>query len=111
MTKQLGHKDIEIKRLKKRIKELESMMGGKIDQAYEEKIDRNSWEDFVFDDIIPTVKEVLEKVKNREWTWTRNWDSKYIDIRIDMRDGGAILCNRAGRISLDQLKYQYKSES
>jgi len=110
MSKQLGHKDIKIKQLEKRIKQLESMMGGKIDAEYEAKIDRNSWEKFVFDDIIPTVKETLEKVKKREWSWGKNQDCKYIDIRIDMRDGGAILCSRSRRISLDQLKYQWKPE-
>ena len=106
--KKLSHKDIKIKKLEKRIKLLESMMSGKIDEKYLQKIERNKWEDNVFEDIIPTVKETLNKVKNREWCWTQNWNCKYIDIRIDMRDGGACLFGRDGRISLDQLKYQYK---
>lgn len=110
MTKQLGHKDIEIKRLKKRIRELEGLVGGEVDVEYEAKIARNSWEQSVFDNIIPAIQETLDKVKKREWSWSRNMSCKYVDIRIDMRDGGAIMYSGGGgRISTDQLRYQYKS--
>ena len=106
----MGHKDVEIKKLKKRITELESTMGGKLDAEYEARIDRNSWHDCALEELFPVIKETIEKSRNREWTWARNWDCKYIDVRIDMRDGGAILRSRSGRISPEQLKYQYKSD-
>lgn len=44
------------------------------------------------------------------WTWAKNpkWRSKYISIRIDMRDGGFVLLDRSGeRISLDQISEQF----
>ena len=46
------------------------------------------------------------------WSWARNMDCKYVNIRIDMRDGGFILIDSKGkRISLDALKFQYKGEN
>ncbi len=107
--KTLGHKDIKIKQLEKRIRQLEAQMGAKAEAEYDEKIKRNSWHDSVVDELFPVVKEVLDKVKKREWTWTKNWDCKYINVRVDMRDGGSLITNRNGEwISPDQLKYQYK---
>lgn len=47
-----------------------------------------------------------------DWCWARNWNCKYVNIRIDMRDGGFIFTNDRGeRISLEQLKWQYKPET
>jgi len=41
------------------------------------------------------------------WQWFKNSECKYIELRIDMRDGGFILKNGEGeRISLERLKYQ-----
>lgn len=40
------------------------------------------------------------------WAWARNWNCKYITLRIDMRDGGFILANDKERISLQQLEHQ-----
>ena len=42
------------------------------------------------------------------WSWSKNLGCKYVDIRIDMRDGGFVVLNREGeRICLEQLKWQY----
>lgn len=49
---------------------------------------------------------------NAYWSWVKNISCKYVDIRIDMRDGGFVLKNREGnRISLKQLQWQYGQES
>lgn len=111
MSKQLGHKDIEIKKLKEYIRQLEKSKGIEPSDEYVKKFERNSWEKSVEKDIFPVISEVLDLVRQRKWTWTKNWDCKYVDIRIDMRDGGAILFSRADRISPDQLRYQYKGDN
>lgn len=111
MAKKLGHKDIQIKQLKKRIKRLEGQMGTKAEAEYEDKIQRNSWHNAGVEELFSLVKEVVQKSKNHDWLWICNSECKYVEIRVDMRNGGAVLCNRRGlRISPDQLKYQYKGE-
>lgn len=43
------------------------------------------------------------------WSWSKNpgWRAKYVNIMIDMRDGGFILQDRDGnRISLEQIQAQ-----
>lgn len=48
------------------------------------------------------------------WRWSANpdWRAKYVDIRIDMRDGGFILMDRNGkRISLDQIQAQDRDDA
>ena len=55
----------------------------------------------LFDIILKASKE-----DNYEWSWSRTngFGCKYVDIRIDMRDGGYILKNREGeRISAEDL--------
>lgn len=43
------------------------------------------------------------------WTWWKNSRCKYINLRIDTRDGGFVrIFDRDGHeITLDELKYQY----
>ena len=102
----MGHKDDKIKKLEKRIKELEKARGTDASDDYKSKIDSNSWN--MIEELGKAVMETVKLSRKREWSWIKNWDCKYINLRIDMRDGGAILVNRAGkRISPDQLKYQY----
>lgn len=56
--------------------------------------------------------QIIEFIKNtinfeNEWIWTKNPSCKYIDIRIDMRDGNFILKDRNGnRITFDEFKKQ-----
>lgn len=60
------------------------------------------------------LKELFDSIlarstKKVKWSWTksRGWKCKYIDIRIDMRDGGYILRNDAGkRIDISELEFQ-----
>jgi hypothetical protein len=76
-----------------------------------DKIETNTWEEpselkGLFDFVLIASEEGL--ICNRAWSWTKNSECKYIDIRIDMRDGGFILRNRDGkRIELKDLKFQY----
>jgi hypothetical protein len=42
-----------------------------------------------------------------KWKWINNSDCKYVDLRIDMRDGGCIIMNRDHkRITPNQLSKQ-----
>lgn len=53
------------------------------------------------------IFEVLSKARKGEWTWTNNPDCKYIDLRIDMRDGCAVISDRDGKqITLPKLAQQ-----
>lgn len=43
-----------------------------------------------------------------EWHWWANPTCKYVDLRVDMRDGACVMRNRHGqRITPQQLAYQY----
>ncbi len=76
------------------------------------KIETNTWEEpkdlkELFDFVLEASK-AKSPIKDRVWSWTKNSECKYIDIRIDMRDGGFILRNRNDkRIELKDLKFQY----
>jgi len=55
---------------------------------------------------------VYNKMKEDDWQWYKNTDCKYVDLRIDMRDGGCIIRNGSGkRISPGQLAWQYSAET
>ena len=72
--------------------------------TFEQKLETNTWDNNL-DEVVATVKELSGPDSN--WTWTRNWDCKYIDIHIDMRDGWfTLIDNKGKRISLEQLKRQ-----
>lgn len=69
--------------------------------SLEEKIKTNTW------DHIKDVLPVIEDMRRKKWSWAMNSRCKYIELRIDTRDGGCIIMDRDGeRISLDQLKRQ-----
>ncbi len=73
------------------------------------------------DEIINTIKQISHKEQYEEdgntlksgvtaWSWARNWNCKYINLRFDMRDGGFVMTNDKGqRICLEQLMWQYKT--
>ncbi len=65
------------------------------------KIDSNTWDHF--GDILPTLKTI----SHGDWYWGANSRCKYIEIRIDTRDGGCILYDRNRvRISPEQFAFQ-----
>ena len=75
-----------------------------------EKIEHNFWErPNTLQEIVDFIKESTNE--ESEWIWARNSECKYIDLRIDMRDGGFILSAKNKRISLDRLKWQYSKET
>lgn len=80
------------------------------DPEFRAKVERNSWHDRTeLDEFINTIK--TQSVEDSyDWSWAYNHACKYVDIRVDMRDGGFIVMDREGRrIDLATLKWQYKS--
>lgn len=60
------------------------------------------------DDVVAIVNDSI----NDKWHWYENFDCKYIELRIDMRDGHCVIANRYGKsITLDDLKYQIGTKS
>lgn len=78
-------------------------------EEFNEAVKNNSWHSGAT--LLTTVGEVCKLIESKEWSWVRNMDSKYVDIRIDMRDGGFVITNRDGkRINLEQIKWQFDYE-
>lgn len=89
---------------------------------YQAMIEANKWHDMPeLDEFIRVIKQLSSpKVYdergnfisgNHSWSWSQNYQCKYITLRFDMRDGGFNLCaDKIGRISLDQLKWQYSDK-
>ena len=89
----------------------------KIDKKYKhsrnpkllkERDELNLWDKF------GDVLKIVDKMKKGEWKWFNNMKCKYINVRIDMRDGGCIIEDRDGRRILpEDLEYQhqYKPET
>lgn len=68
-----------------------------------EKIETNTWDNI--DDFI----KVLELMRDNKWNWAQNSRCKYVNLRVDMRDGGCIIKDKNGvRIAPKTLEYQYK---
>jgi hypothetical protein len=62
--------------------------------------------------VVPIGTPDPDAGKLKRWSWAYNSDCKYVDLRIDMRDGGFVMTNRKGeRINLEQLLWQWRSES
>jgi len=78
----------------------------------EEKNKQNIW------DSIDAFIEVLDKMRDGDWVWYLNSRCKYVDLRVDMRDGGCLMMIDDGnfkgnkiRIDPTELAFQYgKSE-
>lgn len=63
-------------------------------------------------DKIEHFLSILKKMKNKEWSWHRNMDCKYVTIRVDMRTGHCIISDKEGnRISPAQLAWQYSQDT
>lgn len=102
-----GRKDIEIDKLKKRITELEKLRSVEPSERDLKRFHQNSW-----DKLKDVGEAVVEAINDKEWTWIKNWNCKYVSMRVDMRSGHCVLVNKEGkRISIDQLKYQYNGEN
>jgi hypothetical protein len=73
-----------------------------------EKIETNTWEENL-DEVFDFILDIL-KIRTKEggrWIWWKNSRCKYINLKIDMRDGGFLLLDRNGeRISFEELKKQ-----
>lgn len=55
------------------------------------------------DDVLP----VIELMRSGKWAWVENMRCKYIELRIDTRDGGCIIRDREKvRITPEQLANQ-----
>lgn len=58
-------------------------------------------------DHINDALPVLVAAANGKWSWVENTECKYVELRIDMRDGGCIIKNRRDeRITPEQLGKQ-----
>lgn len=90
------------------------------DKEHDALVEKNEWLANL-DEVIGFIKLAsAEKVYspkgaeipgNNYWHWFKNTQCKYVNLRIDMRDGGFVLLNRDGqRISLKQLQWQYGDE-
>lgn len=67
----------------------------------QKKIQSNTWDHFGA--ILPTLKAI----SRGDWYWGANSRCKYIEIRLDTRDGGCILYDRERvRISPEQFAHQ-----
>jgi hypothetical protein len=81
----------------------------KVREHVEAKSAKNIWDkqdgtlQEKFDFILSAVKDRTEG-----WLWVRNSRCKYVELRIDMRDGGHLLFDRDGaRIHFEELKFQH----
>lgn len=71
-------------------------------KTVEEKTKFNVWDNFARD-VLPVFQDSLAG----RWKWGRNPKCKYIEVRIDMRDGGCIICDKDGnRINPEDLAHQ-----
>lgn len=71
------------------------------DLTVKQKQAANVWDHI--DDVLP----VIEAARAGKWTPYENMACKYIELRIDMRDGGCIIKNAHGeRINPDELRKQ-----
>ena len=67
------------------------------------KIKENIW------DHINDFLEVYKKSKQGNWIWWKNNKCKYVELRIDMRNGDCIIRDRDGRrINPKDLEYQFE---
>jgi hypothetical protein len=72
-----------------------------VEMNLNDKIANNVWDHVA--DVMPTLKAASKG----EWTWFNNWPCKYIELRIDMRDGGCLIRDREGnRIDPETLRHQ-----
>lgn len=59
-------------------------------QTLAQKVASNTWDNL--DDVI----RIVRRMRAGTWAWMYNPDCKYLDLRVDMRDGGCLIRNRHG---------------
>ncbi len=64
----------------------------------------NQWDHF--GDILPTLKAI----SRGDWYWGANSRCKYIEIRLDTRDGGCLLFDRE-RVRISPAQFSHQSHS
>ena len=68
----------------------------------QEKVETNTW------DSIDDFMGVMNEARAGNWHWFKNTKCKYVELRVDMRDGGCIIKDREGkRIDPKDLAFQY----
>lgn len=70
----------------------------------EVSIEKNEWhprEDI--DEVIECIKKCSVD-GDFAWSWSRDFDLKYVSITFDMRDGAFTISGRRGRIDFERLK-------
>lgn len=86
----------------------------------EEKSASNIWDNIeLLERIVEIAKAAKQRYEylepeeggDRDWCWARNTQCKYLNIRVDMRDGGCIVSDSSGRIGIDALNWQYSKET
>jgi hypothetical protein len=74
---------------------------GAADLTLKQKQAANVW------DHIDDALAVIELARAGKWHWCENSRCKYIDLRIDMRDGGCVIKDQDGnRIDPSELRKQ-----
>ena len=54
-----------------------------------------------------SLSEVIDVLNDPEWEWWRNSNCKYLNIRLDMRDGKCLISDRNGKpLTVDKLREQ-----
>lgn len=57
---------------------------------------------------IDEVTKIIELARQDNWLWFRNSRCKYLNLRVDMRDGSCLIKDRDGNpISIDELRHQF----
>lgn len=73
--------------------------------SLEEKEKMNIW------DSVDQFIDVLNKMRAGVWKWYKNTTCKYVNLTVDMRDGGCLIFDKDGkRIDPKQLRWQYTKE-
>ncbi len=67
------------------------------------------WRGYPLSDVLPILLRIAGN-HFAEWTWSKNTQCKYVDIRIDTRDGGFVtLRDRDGNLMrIEDVAYQYE---
>lgn len=64
-------------------------------QEFQSKVSDNEWESP--ESLVDNLKRIIKCIESKEWQWGRNMDCKYVNVRIDMRDGGHVIVNQRGK--------------